>query len=123
MPSFTKGYNKENICDLDREKSNNGVLSDSFRKNNKVIRTLSAYFSYLYLGPCEKEMFDLSPEYAWGMNSVLDWIQENDATIIMIGLHPTQNSFPHRIEWLLKDSIPYRENIIKKGIVIRKQKR
>ena len=113
----------ENICDLDSEKSNSGVLSDAFRKNHNVIRTLSAYFSYLYLGPSKKEIFDLSPEYAWGRNSVLDWIQKNDATIIMVGLHPTQNSFPHRIEWLLKDSITYRENIIKKGIIIRKKKR
>ena len=122
MPSFTNGYDKNNICNLDDEKSNSGVLSDTFRKNKKVIRTLSAYFSYLYLGPSKEEILSLSPEYVWGINSVLEWIQNNDATLIMVGLNPTQNSFPHRLEWLNRDSITYRENIKKEGTVIRENK-
>ena len=35
MPSFTNGYDKNNICNLDNEKSNSGVLSDTFRKKIK----------------------------------------------------------------------------------------
>ena len=119
MPSFTNGYDKNNICNLDNEKSNSGVLSNSFRKKNKVIRTLSAYFSYLYLGPVKEEILSLSPEYVWGRNSVLEWIQNNNATLIMVGLNPTQNSFPHRLEWLNRESITYRENIVKEGTVIK----
>ncbi len=122
MPSFTNGYNKNYICNLDNEKSNSGILSETFRKNNKVIRTLSAYFSYLYLGPSNKEILSLSPEYVWGLNSVLEWIQNNNATLIMIGLNPTQNSYPHRLEWLNRESITYRENILKEGNVIRGNK-
>ena len=40
----------------------------------------------------------------------------------MVGLNPTQNSFPHRLEWLNRDSITYRENIKKEGTVIRENK-
>ena len=40
----------------------------------------------------------------------------------MIGLNPTQNSFPHRLEWLARESITYRENILKEGNVIRGNK-
>jgi len=122
MPSFTNGYNNNYVCNLDNEKSNSGVLSDTFRKNNKVIRTLSAYFSYLYLGPNNNEILSLSPEYVWGLNSVLEWIQNNNASLLMIGLNPTQNSFPHRLEWLARESITYRENILKEGTVIRNNK-
>ena len=40
----------------------------------------------------------------------------------MVGLNPTQNSFPHRLEWLNRESITYRENIVKEGTVIRENK-
>ncbi|HEY9163116.1 MAG TPA: AAC(3) family N-acetyltransferase, partial [Magnetovibrio sp.] len=41
--------------------------------------------------------------------SVFSWIEEHDAHLIMLGTSVMNCSFPHRVEWLLRSVIPYRE--------------
>ncbi|OGI17027.1 MAG: hypothetical protein A2255_10785 [Candidatus Melainabacteria bacterium RIFOXYA2_FULL_32_9] len=107
MPTFTNGF-KDGICDLDKELSLTGTLSEEFRKLKHVRRTICPFFSFAALGPDTSKVVNLRPIDAWGEDSLYEWLHNNDAHIVTLGLHPTHCSFTHRAEWLTKDKITYR---------------
>ena len=107
MPTFTGGF-REGFCNLDREPSRTGQLSDAFRTSSGVVRTISAFFSFAVSGPDRDELLALRPKHAWGDGSVVDWMERRNVRFIMLGTHPTHCSYLHRMEWLLHDRIPYR---------------
>lgn len=117
MPSFTHGFNAEGMCDLDTEPGSTGVLSEALRRRPGVVRTLSAWFSYLALGPCADEVLGLQPEEAWGEGSVYAWMELRDVCFLMLGTHPTHCSYLHRLEWLAQ--VPYRFNKPFNGVLVR----
>lgn len=108
MPTFSEGYNHMGVCNLDTEPSSTGVLSEYFRQYPGVTRTLSAWFSYAVLGGCADEVVTLLPEHAWGDHSLYYWMEERDTCFIMLGTHFTHCSYLHRLEWLVRDVLPYR---------------
>ncbi len=107
MPAFSGGYD-EGICDLDIIPSTTGVLSEAFRRRHETTRTLSAFFSFSVQGVATTEVADLMPIDAWGEGSIYHWMELHNARFLMLGTDPTHCSYPHRIEWLLRDVIPYR---------------
>ncbi len=107
MPTFTNGY-QEGVCDLDKVTSTTGVLSETFRQSLGVKRSLSAFFSFGIKGPHEEEFCSLQPKDAWGEGSCYHWMEEQDALFLMMGTHPTNCSYVHRMEWLARAKINYR---------------
>lgn len=107
MPAFSGGY-RDGICDLDSTPSSTGVLSEAFRRREGNVRTLSAFFSFSARGPAIDEVADLMPIDAWGDGSIYHWMELQNVRFLMLGTDPTHCSYLHRIEWLLRDVIPYR---------------
>lgn len=107
MPTFTNGF-KNGVCNLDLEHSLSGVLTECFRLRKDVDRTLSAFFSFAVFGNHKDQIMNLKPKYAWGEGSLYEWMEHNNVFFLMLGLDPTECSFIHRIEWLLRDKINFR---------------
>lgn len=121
MPTFTSGFNKEGICDLDILPSQTGAISEYFRGCCGVQRTRSAFFSFAVHGPNATTLISLKPEEAWGSGSVYEWLHHHDAAIVTLGLHPTHCSYTHYGEWLNREQISYRFNKKFSGTLICKQ--
>lgn len=107
MPSFAEGY-RDGVCNLDEAPASTGVLSEHFRRRPDSLRTLSAYFSFNVLGSAKAELGGLMPRDAWGEGSVYDWMEQRNARFLMLGTHPTHCSYLHRLEWLVREQLPYR---------------
>ncbi|MET4371918.1 aminoglycoside N3'-acetyltransferase [Bradyrhizobium sp. LB12.1] len=107
MPAFTPGF-RDAFCDLDSEPSTTGVLTDTFRRQSGVRRTVSAFFSFAVTGPQAADLVALRPAQAWGDGSVYHWFESEDVQFLMLGCHPTHCSYLHRAEQLLAERIPYR---------------
>ena len=107
MPAFTSGF-KDGILNLDLEPIISGVLSEMLRRTTGARRTMSAFFSFVCLGPDAPALESLRPRDAWGDGSLYEWMEKRDAYFLMIGTPKTQYSFLHRLEWLVRDKIPYR---------------
>jgi hypothetical protein len=110
MPTFTDGFGAEGLCDLDREPSTTGIISETFRLREGTRRSRSAFFSFAVVGPERDELIALAPREAWGKGSLYHWMRDADTQIVTIGLHPTHCSFSHLIEWLHRDRVTYRFN-------------
>lgn len=110
MPTFTSGFDKDGFCNLDITPSQTGALSEYFRSCLGVKRTRSAFFSFAVYGPNIEKLSTLKPEEAWGTGSLYEWMYNQDAAIVTMGLHPTHCSYTHYGEWLNKKKIPYRFN-------------
>ncbi len=121
MPSFTSGYIK-GICNLDSTPGSTGVLSERFRLFPDAKRSLSAFFSYVILGPSADAVGSLMPEHAWGDNSLYFWMEQNNARFLLLGTHPTHCSYLHRLEWIVQDVLPYRYCKAFSGTLIRDRK-
>jgi aminoglycoside N3'-acetyltransferase len=121
MPAFSGGY-REGTCDLDITPSTTGSISEAFRQQQGNIRTLSAFFSFSVQGLAVDEVSDLMPADAWGDDSIYHWMELQNARFLMLGTDPTHCSFLHRIEWLLRDVIPYRYVKAFDGILRRDKK-
>jgi len=119
MPSFSSGFDAGGRCDLDEVPGTTGVLSEAMRRRSGVVRTLSAWFSYLALGSCAKEVAELLPDEAWGIGSLYEWMERHDVCFLMLGTHPTHCSYLHRLEWLARDVLTYRYNKSFNGVLVR----
>jgi aminoglycoside N3'-acetyltransferase len=118
MPSFAEGY-RNGVCNLDEAPASTGVLSEHFRRRPDSLRTLSAYFSFNVLGSAKAELGRLMPWDAWGEGSVYDWMEQRNARFLMLGTHPTHCSYVHRLEWLVREQLPYRYRKPFNGTLIR----
>jgi hypothetical protein len=118
MPSFAEGYD-DGVCNLDEAPASTGVLSEHFRRRPDTLRTLSAYFSFNVLGPAQADLGQRMPLDAWGEGSIYDWMERRNARFLMLGTHPTHCSYLHRLEWLVREHLPYRYRKPFKGTLIR----
>lgn len=119
MPSFASGFDAGGRCDLDRVPGTTGVLTEAMRRRSGVVRTWSAWFSYLALGSCSHEVAELLPVEAWGAGSLYEWMEQRDVCFLMLGTHPTHCSYLHRLEWLARDVLTYRYNKSFSGVLVR----
>lgn len=107
MPAFTAGY-ADGFIDLDTSPTKLGVINEVFRKIPGVSRTLSAFFSFSVLGPQATEVVSLRPEAIWGDGSLYEWFEKTNTRCLLLGVSRTTFSYLHRLEWLVRDRIPYR---------------
>jgi aminoglycoside 3-N-acetyltransferase len=118
MPTFTHGY-KDGLCNLDKEPSSTGMVSELMRGLPGSVRNLTAFFPYSIIGPDAEEFAALLPEHAWGDGSAYEWMELKNASFLMLGTHPTHCSYLHRMEWLAREKINYRYVKTFKGKIIR----
>lgn len=122
MPAFASGF-KDGLCNLDTEQSQTGALSEFFRLQKGTRRTICPFFSFAANGKQTDELLKLRPKDAWGAGSLYEWIYNQNASIVTIGVHPTHCSFTHYAEWLMRDVITYRYSKEFSGDVIHEGKR
>ncbi len=108
MPAYTNGFVKEGVLDLDTQKGTTGMVNELFRQMPNVVRTTSAYFSFAARGVSAMQLAGLKPTNAWGEGSLFEWIEKQDALLLMIGVPWDRCSFLHRAEWNAR--VPYRYN-------------
>lgn len=108
MPCFTAGF-VDGVCNLDHEPSRTGALTEYFRRQPGVRRSVCPFFSFAVRGPDSSEIVALRPRQAWGHGSLYEWMHERDAHIVTLGVHPTHCSYSHYAEWLQRDNLPYRK--------------
>jgi len=118
LPTFSRGY-QDGRCDLDNAPSTTGMLTEVFRKRPGGVRTLSAFFSFKVTGPDEGLLGEMLPVDAWGDGSLYEWMETRNARHILLGAHPTHSSYLHRLEWLVRDIIPYRYDKSFAGVLVR----
>lgn len=118
MPSFASGY-VNGTCDLDNTPGSTGILCERFRLLPGTRRSLSAFFSYVILGSGADMVGALMPEHAWGDESLYFWMEQRNARFLMLGTHPTHCSYLHRLEWIVRDVLPYRYCKTFSGTLIR----
>jgi aminoglycoside N3'-acetyltransferase len=116
MPTYTSGF-RDGVFDLDSEPSQTGVLTELFRKSPGTLRTASAFFSFAARGPEAEKLAALRPRDAWGDGSVFEWMERENAHMIMVGESWDACSLKHRSEWLAQ--VPYRYLKEFKGTAIR----
>lgn len=105
MPTYTSGF-RDGVIDLDKEPSQTGVITETFRRRSDSHRTASAFFSFAAIGPEASDLAELRPQDAWGTGSLFEWMEERDAHVVVLGEAFHRNSFVHRAEWLAQ--VPYR---------------
>jgi aminoglycoside N3'-acetyltransferase len=105
MPTFTSGYNEDNICDLDILPSQCRLMSETFRKKYATSRSLSAFFSFSALGYAQTELDNIRPENVWGAGSLYEWFETKNIIFLTLGLNISHLSYMHRFEWLYKDKL------------------
>jgi aminoglycoside N3'-acetyltransferase len=107
MPTFTHGF-RDGLCDLDHEPSSTGLISEAFRRTPGTRRTLSAFFPFSVQGLERDDVCTLVADSAWGEGSLYEWLEQRNCRFLMLGTHPTHCSYLHRMEWLMRESLPYR---------------
>ena len=114
FPCFANGYG-EGICDIRKQKFSTGLLSQKCAIDDRFIFAPSAFFSFAGIGGKSAQIRNLMPEYAWGSGSIYEWFELQEFTILTIGVHPTHNSYFHRLEWLTRKIWCARENKLFQG--------
>lgn len=107
MPTFTPGFH-EGLIDLDTAPATTGLINEMLRNTPGALRSASAFFSFAGYGPQAREASALRPLDIWGDGSFYEWMERKDAHCLMIGVPRTNCSYLHRLEWLLRDRLPYR---------------
>lgn len=84
-----------------------GALAEVFRTSENVIRTSSPTHSFSLWGKITSEInYDNSPTSPLGAGSVLDWLANNDnSLVLMLGTHFDSLSFCHYLE--IKAKVPW----------------
>jgi aminoglycoside 3-N-acetyltransferase len=116
MPTYVSGF-KNGVLNLDTEPAATGMINECFRTMAGVRRTSSVFWPFSVTGPHAVELVSLRPIDAVGEGSLFEWIETQNAHILMLGVHWHMCSFLHRLEWLAQ--VPYRYLKTFEGDVIR----
>ena len=106
VPSFTFSFCANGVFDINRSKSETGVVAEWLRELGEARRSAHPIYSFVALGPLADTVADTFGETTFGPGSAFDCFESHNATIVMMGcdwLHCTQF---HRYEEL--SYVPYR---------------
>jgi len=114
MPSYGSD---RTFFDVDNSPSNAGVLSEIFRLQKNTYRSACTHFSICASGKNSYELTNkhFYSEYGFDDNSPYYLFTNTDnSKVIFIGLgeKPTQISLFHCVGYMLKNKIPYFENLL-----------
>lgn len=107
MPTYTNGF-QDGFLNLDTSPATTGMVNERFRLSSETFRNRSAFFSFAMKGKLAPELAELRPKESWGPGSLFEWIELENAQILLLGVPLQMCSFLHRFEW--KAKVPYRYN-------------
>lgn len=108
FPAFTYCFKNSigdyEVFDKANSKSKVGLLSETFRLSQDVIRTSSPTHSFALWGKITQDINKVnSPESPLGKESVLDWLTNNsDSFVLMLGTDFSSLSYGHYLEVVSK---------------------
>jgi aminoglycoside 3-N-acetyltransferase len=108
FPTFTYCFKKSSgdyeVFDRLNSKSKVGLLSETFRMSEGVIRTSSPTHSFALWGNVKSEMSETnSPESPLGEGSILDWLtKQPNSYVLMLGTDFSSLTFGHYLEIISK---------------------
>jgi len=108
FPTFTYCFKKSSgdyeVFDRLNSKSKVGLLSETFRTCEGVIRTSSPTHSFALWGNVKSEMSETnSPESPLGEGSILDWLtKQPNSYVLMLGTDFSSLTFGHYLEIISK---------------------
>ncbi|EAJ5701633.1 aminoglycoside N3'-acetyltransferase [Campylobacter lari subsp. concheus] len=105
MPTFTYSFCKNETYDNLNSKSTVGVLTEYFRKQEKVKRTNDPIFSFAIKG-AKEELFLKDTTSCFGKNCVYDVLAKEDSKLVLFGSQIAGYTFSHFVEE--KAHVPYR---------------
>lgn len=106
MPTFNFNFDKDKVFNPDTTPSHNGVITECFRKYIGVKRTLNPMQSLAIYGEKQKKYLASPSETTFGKNSIFEYMYEDDAYIVLIGVDYNKVTFYHYLEE--KYNVPYR---------------
>jgi hypothetical protein len=107
LPSYTFAYAKNRQYDIRLTPPETGVLPKTALRRDGFLRTLKPINSYLVFGPRANEVLALPCATAWGSDSVMEWVENNDVRLCVLGVPWHEAcSFYHRAEQIA--NVPYR---------------
>lgn len=108
MPTFSYNYaSKGEPFVLESTPSETGSLSEFFRRQPGVLRSLHPIFSYAAQGPLQEAMCGKVSRNSFGVNTPLARTLEQDAIGLSLGIHPINStSIHHHAEHII--GVPYR---------------
>lgn len=104
LPSFTYCFKKSSgdyeVFDKEKSKSKVGLLSETFRISDGVIRTSSPTHSFALWGKVTEQINENnSPDSPLGKGSVMEWLTNNSSSfVLMLGTDFSSLSFGHYLE-------------------------
>ncbi|MFH1979289.1 MAG: AAC(3) family N-acetyltransferase [Patescibacteria group bacterium] len=87
MPAFTYSACEGKVFDVDETKSTVGALTERFRKQKGVKRSLHPIFSFSAWGKGAKDLMDLKDFDSFGQNSVFEKLYKMNATYVLFGVN------------------------------------
>jgi aminoglycoside 3-N-acetyltransferase len=105
MPTFSYSFCENKIYDPDKTKSTVGILTEYFRYQDDVIRTIDPIFSVAIWGN-NKEKLSQVGKNVFGKNSIFDKIYRMQGKILFLGAPFESCTFLHYIEQ--HHGVPYR---------------
>jgi aminoglycoside N3'-acetyltransferase len=107
FPAYYFGFGGSRKFDLERTKTDIGVLPDCAVDRQGFFRLAKPINSYMVKGPRSSAFLSLPCRTAWGEDGVLAWLAQLDAKILILGVpwHEACSLY-HYAEELLK--VPYR---------------
>lgn len=105
MPTFTYSFCNNELFDVQKSKSNVGVLTEYFRNLPDVKRTDHPIFSVAIWGDNKEDLLNVSKD-SFGKDSIFDKLYKLDGKIVMFGAPFLSATFIHYIEQSY--GVPYR---------------
>ena len=115
MPAFSYSFCKGEPYDPDTTRSTVGVLTDFFRTESGVERSLHPMFSVSAWGK-GREAFMHTSKDSFGAGTAFDTLRQADGTIVLLGTDFQACTFLHHVEQMC--GVPYRFMKTFEGVVI-----
>lgn len=107
VPTFTYSFTKNEPFDVRETPSTVGILTEVFRRRDRVARSLEPIFSVAASGRRAAEVVALDPTDCFGSGSVFSWLAENEATIACLACDVDRMTFLHHAEQMIPVNYRY----------------
>jgi len=105
MPTFSYSFCKKELYDVLKTKSTVGILTEYFRKQSGVSRTIHPIFSVAIWGKYKSRLLDISKD-SFDKNSIFGKLYQMNGKIVFLGAPFQSCTYVHYIEQM--HGIPYR---------------
>jgi aminoglycoside N3'-acetyltransferase len=116
MPAFPIHQDPSKVLEIDRAPSSSGLLTEIFRRQPGVLRSIHLSASVCALGPAADYLIrdHHRDPFSWGHLSPYQRLTELDARLVCLGLGRfVSNLTPlHSVECLLYNELPYFQQIL-----------